>query len=105
MYTAKLVETRDDEDYMAYDYDCDFIVKTAGDGYWDCEKGRKVHVTGISVSEDKEYGSKSIYVTHDSTWDIYTDTAFEEAISAALGYAVTFTEQGMQEDELASMEA
>jgi beta-lactamase class D len=49
--------------------------------------------------------SVMVNVEHNSTWDIYTDTGFESAISAALGFAVTFTEQGMQEDELASMEA
>jgi hypothetical protein len=46
-----------------------------------------------------------VNVTHDSTWDIYTDSAFEAAISEALGFTVGFTEQGMQEDEFASMEA
>jgi hypothetical protein len=50
-------------------------------------------------------GYKDIVVMHDSTWDIYSDSAFEAAISAALGYDVGFTEQGMQEDERASMEA
>ncbi|NCZ60308.1 MAG: hypothetical protein EBX71_09275 [Betaproteobacteria bacterium] len=43
-------------------------------------------------------------VAHDSTWDIYTDTAFESAVSGALGFDVGFTEQGMQEDGVASME-
>ena len=42
---------------------------------------------------------------HDSTWDIYTDYGFAAAISKALGYEVRFTEQGMQDDYCASMEA
>ena len=98
-----------DEHYTAIEFSCDFTVTTAGAGYWDCEEGRVVaaiHVTGISIVtnavEDNMY--VTINVTHDSTWDIYTDTAFEAAISAALGKAVTFTEQGMQDDKLASME-
>jgi hypothetical protein len=43
-------------------------------------------------------------VEHDTTWDIYTDSGFEAAISAALGFDVGFTEQGMQDDGYASME-
>ena len=35
---------------------------------------------------------------------MYTDSGFEEAISAKLGEQVMFTEQGMQEDGVASME-
>ena len=46
-----------------------------------------------------------IDVAHDTTWDIYTDSGFESAISKVLGYDVTFTEQGMQQDNYASMEA
>lgn len=86
-----------------YLYECDFTVTTAGDGLWDCEAGRVVRVTQIDVFEDNGY--KAVNVTHDTDWDIYTDSAFETAISAALGYAVSFTEQGMQEENYASMEA
>jgi hypothetical protein len=94
-------------DYVAVNYSCDFTVTTAGDGLWDCEAGRKVHVTNICVvhSAFEDNISTQVNVTHDSTWDIYTDSAFEAAISAALGFAVSFTEQGMQDDNYASMEA
>jgi hypothetical protein len=92
-----------DEDTTHYNYDCGFSVITNGDGLWGCEKGRVVNVSGIDVFEEDGY--KMIEVTHDSDWDIYTDTAFEAAISEALGYTVGFTEQGMQEENLASMEA
>ena len=98
-----LTAQHDDDGIVTQEYDCDFTVTTAGDGLWDCEVGREVRVTAISVTEEDGY--KSIYVTHDSTWNIYTDTAFEEAISTALGYDVGFTEQGMQDDGIASMEA
>lgn len=95
-----------DAHYTAIEFSCDFTVVTAGDGLWGCEAGRIVHVTGISIvtnaQEDETYVSVS--VTHDSEWNIYTDSAFEEAISAVLGKQVQFTEQGMQNDELASME-
>lgn len=95
------------DDSTAVRFDCKFTVTTAGDGLWGCEAGRKVNVTAIDVitnAFDNEVNVQ-VNVTHDSDWDIYTDSAFEEAISTALGFTVRFTEQGMQEDELASMEA
>jgi hypothetical protein len=102
-----LIETEHDEDAVIKRYDCDFIVETAGDGLWGCEAGRKVHVTGVTVIENDYDGETytMVNVEHDSTWDIYTDSAFETAISDAVGFAVMFTEQGMQEDNMASMEA
>ena len=106
MQQLTLTHMHVDTDYTAVDYACDFTVTTAGDGLWGCEAGRKIKVTGISVvtnAYDNEL-SVMVNVTHNSTWEIYTDTGFETAISEALGFNVTFTEQGMQEDELASME-
>lgn len=96
-----------DSDYTSVDYACEFNVTTAGDGLWGCEAGREIKVTGISVVTNAYDDNVSVMVnvTHNSTWDIYTDSGFETAISEALGFNVTFTEQGMQEDELASMEA
>ncbi len=107
MFAITLVETERDEDCVIKRYDCDFTVETAGDGLWGCEAGRKVHVTGIAVIENDYDGEiyTMVNVTHNSTWDIYTDSGFESAISKAVGFEVRFTEQGMQEDEFASMEA
>jgi hypothetical protein len=49
-----------------------------------------------------------IYVEHNAggtgDWRIYTDRGFEASISEALGFDVTFTEQGMQDDGIASLE-
>ena len=92
-----------DENETHYYYECEFTVTTSGDGLWGCEAGRVVNVSGIDVFEEDGY--KMVNVTHDSDWDIYTDTGFAAAISAALGYEVGFTEQGMQEENYASMEA
>ena len=88
-------------------FDCDFTVVTAGDGLWGCEAGRRVHCTGISVITEAAGDEVNVQVTvaHDSDWDIYTDTVFERAISEALGFRVRFTEQGMQDEGHASMEA
>ncbi len=107
MQKLTLASFERDADYTAQAFDCDFTVTTAGDGLWGCEAGRKVRVTGISVvtnAYDNEVGVM-VTVAHDSDWDIYTDTAFETAISKALGFDVRFTEQGMQDVGLASMEA
>ena len=82
-----------------------FTVTLAGDSIWDYEGALTVTVNNISVYEDEDDGYKSISVEHDTTWNIYTDSGFESAISEKLGYAVYFTEQGMQEDGIASMEA
>jgi hypothetical protein len=100
-----LKEMRVEEDFTAVDYACDFTVTTAGDGLWGCKANKKVRVTGITVitnAFDNEVRI-SVNVTHDSKWNIYTDSAFETAISKALGIDVQFTEQGMQEDNFASM--
>lgn len=101
-----LTATEHDEDCVIKRYSCDFVVETSGGGYWGCEAGRKVRVTGITVI-DNDYDGEvytTVNVEHDTTWDIYTDKGFEAAIGEVLGYEVGFTEQGMQEDGMASME-
>ena len=106
MQTLTLTRFERDEDSIVTDFACDFTVETAGDGLWGCEGGRKIKVSGITIINNVYDGGiyTMVNVTHDSTWDIYTDSAFEEAISEAVGFAVTFTEQGMQDDNYASME-
>jgi hypothetical protein len=83
-----------------------FTVTLAGDSIWEYEGPMTVTVTDISVytDEDEEFGYTSISVEHDASWRIYTDSGFEAAISEKLGYGVQFTEQGMQQDSVASME-
>ncbi len=106
--TLTLVSTEVEDCVTIKRYECDFIVETAGDGLWGCEAGRKINVRGITVIEeqyDEDEHWTQVNVEHDTTWEIYTDSAFETAISDAVGFAVRFTEQGMQEDNYASMEA
>ena len=98
-----LVSTEHDDDAIARTYACDVVVACAGDSIWSNTQNKQVRITGIYVREEDDY--KIVNVTHDATWDIYTDTGFEQAVSKLLGYDVEFTEQGMQEDNLASMEA
>ena len=81
-----------------------FTVTLAGDSIWGYAGPSTVTVSSIDVYKDED-GYTSINVEHNTTWDIYTDTGFEAAISEVLGYDVQFTEQGMQDDGVASMEA
>jgi hypothetical protein len=107
MQKLTLVRIDRDVDCIVTEFACNFTVTTAGDGLWGCEGGRKIKVTGITIINniyEQEYYT-SVNVAHNSTWEIYTDSAFETAISDAVGFAVSFTEQGMQEDNYASMEA
>ncbi len=102
------VERDDDEGTTYTSYDVEGTATLAGDSIWDydyAKLGNEVKVTHIGVTEyDDEDANKSIYVTHEAGWRIYTDSGFEQSISDLLGYSVTFTEQGMQDDGVASME-
>ncbi len=102
-----LVHTEIEEGVIIKRYECDFIAECNGSSIWSDTTNKKVRVTGITVIEEEFDDCKwtQVNVEHDSEWEIYTDRGFEAAISEAVGFAVTFTEQGMQEDELASMEA
>ena len=90
------------------DYEVNGYAKLAMDSIWDYTGSDTVRVEGIQIIETlyEEDGDTSVMVNveHDATWDIYTDSGFEAAISAALGFDVTFTEQGMQDNFRASME-
>ena len=106
MQKLTLTRFERDTDSIITDFACDFVVTTAGDGLWGCEAGRRVRVEGITIVHNVYDGEvyTQVNVAHDSTWDIYTDSGFETAISDAVGFAVRFTEQGMQDDNFASME-
>ena len=95
-----------DTDCVTYNFDCDFIANCDGSSIWEDTNNKQVRVTDISVTHTviDDSVNTSIYVTHDSNWEIYTDRGFENSISEVLGFNVQFTEQGMQDDNLASME-
>jgi hypothetical protein len=106
--TNKTVERDEDEGMTYTSYDVEGYAELDGSSIWDYDydkHGMQVAVTHIGVTEyDDEDSGLSIYVTHNAGWEIYTDRGFEAAVSALLGYDVMFTEQGMQEDGMASME-
>ena len=94
-----------------------FTFTLKGDGFWGAEAGRKVTLTGFNIDYylDNDYNQVSkdhpeavighVTVEHDSTWDVYTDSAFSEAAAAYTNIeGLDFTEQGMQNDFRASME-
>ena len=104
----KLVNKTTDTDGMTHtEYACDFVAKCDGTSIWADTNNLEVRVTGIDIFEGGDYGEgyKQVDVGHDADWWIYTDRGFEAAISAALGYDVQFTEQGMQDENFASLEA
>jgi len=117
--TVKEVET--DEDMTTTTYTCDVRASIAGDSIWDCAltDADDVRINTICVTEGVDGGDyegyRSVNVCYtvngfddmdalEDSWRLYTDTGFEATVSELLGYEVTFTEQGMQEDGVASME-
>lgn len=104
MQKLTLASCNFDSSSASYVFACDIHVVTAGDGY--CEAGRAVHVTEISITHYAFDGEVStlVSVTHDSTADVYMDSALASAASEALCNRVQYTEEGMQEDGTASME-
>ena len=91
-------------------------VKLAGDSIWDRDGSNpeSVQVSNVTIEnpyepggymdDDEDDGYRKVSVEHDGPWTIYTDSGFEAAISKMVGFKVVFTEQGMQEDGMASME-
>jgi hypothetical protein len=96
------------------EYKCNRTVVLAGDSIWDCAL-KTVCITGIHITEtqwndDEDCDIDStihISVTHTGgkdSWRLYTDTGFAYVVSKLLGCDVSYTEQGMQDDGVASME-
>ena len=117
--TQTSVET--DEDFVTTTYTCDVRADIAGDSIWDCAltDADDVRITTICVTEGvaggdyDSYRSINVYYTVngfddvealEDTWRLYTDSGFEATVSELLGFEVYFTEQGMQDDGMASME-
>ena len=110
-----------DEDMKTTTYSCDVRAGIAGDSIWDCglTDADDVRITRICITEGLDGGDyegyRSIGVCYtvngfddpealEDSWRLYTDSGFEATVSELLGFEVTFTEQGMQEDGVASME-
>ena len=92
-----------DDDCVTTIYKCDALIECDGTSIWSNTAGVVVHVTEINAHKYAN-GYTVVYALHNAGWEIYTDKGFEQGISKLLGYNVSFTEQGMQEDEVASLE-
>ena len=93
-------------------------VTLSGESLWGNEKGIakctsidfEFHYDNGEVNEKPYSLYIQIYVHHDRAWEIYTDKAFEKGVSNILTQLlggkviVGFTEQGMQENSVASLE-
>jgi hypothetical protein len=105
-----LVNTVVDEDTVSYSFSCNEQVTCSGAQFsWDyTADGDVVTVTGINVhvtkDDDDEYYTVNATLADDEQM-VYTDEAFANAISALLNMDVDYTEQGMQDYGLVSMEA
>jgi hypothetical protein len=116
LLTVKEVET--DEDFVMTVYTCDVQADVAGDSIWDCEltaaddvRINRICVTeGVPGGEYDSYKSVNVYYevngddAPEGSWRLYTDSGFADTVSELLGEQIYFTEQGMQEDGVASME-
>ena len=115
--TVKDIDTSD-ADEVCTTYECDVRATLAGDSIWDCEltDADDVRIKTICVNEGVAGGDMDGYLhigvvytvngeeDYEGSWRMYTDSGFEECVSELLGYSVSFTEQGMQDDNYASME-
>ena len=115
--TVKEVDTSEAE-FVSTTYECDVVATLAHDGIWDCEltDADEVRIKTINVNEGVAGSDMDGYLhigvvytvngeeDYEGSWRMYTDSGFEECVSELLGYSVSFTEQGMQENGYASME-
>ena len=94
-------------------------MQLAGDSIWDCDIKTvtitSIHIADTQWNDDENSGvDNSVHIAvvynvngnedYEESWRIYTDSGFEAAVSELLGTDVCFTEQGMQDDNYASME-
>jgi hypothetical protein len=109
-----LVSSVQEDDTLHTEYKCTRTVVLAGNSIWDCTL-KTVCITGIHITEtvyDENDISTHIGVTYtvngatdvEDSWRLYTDTGFEAVVSKLLGCDVSYTEQGMQDNNYASME-
>lgn len=109
-----LVSVTQEDDTTSTEYKCNVPVQLAGDSIWDCAITdiviTSIHIHTTQWDEDDSCTYINVCYTVDGSdevegsWRMYTDTGMEAAVSKLLGTDVAFTEQGMQENNVASME-
>ena len=103
-----LVETAHDEGYTTYCFTCNETVTLGGDSLWGyTQADETVTITAINVHEEQydDYTYYSVNVQLAEERVVYTDDAFADAVSCLLNMQVDYTEQGMQDEGLVSLEA
>ena len=114
-----LVGVTKEGDDTVTEYKCNRTVVLAGDSIWDCTL-KTVCITGIHITEtqwndDEDCDIDStihigvVYNVNGATevegsWRLYTDSGFKAVVRKLLGCDVSYTEQGMQDNNYASME-
>jgi hypothetical protein len=96
-----------------YSFDCNEKVELQRDSIWNRNYPDSAEVTSISFKAetcgDDVY--VLIYVKHNLPWEIYTDSKFPKSITSVIQNKIGvrarihFTEQGMQDDFIASLES
>lgn len=101
----KLVAVEQDtvEEVTHHRYECAVQVQCSGSTWNYTQPGQTVTVTGITVTET-EWGSDVTVQLAEQQQLVYEDAAFAAAVSSLLGMTVDYTEQGMQDLGLVSME-
>ena len=103
-----LVDTVADEGYTTYSFACNETVTLAGENLWGyTQAGEQVTITAINVHAE-EYDGEVYYSVNAQLAEervVYTDAAFADAVSNLLNMQVDYTEQGMQDEGLVSLEA
>ena len=94
--------------------DVNKVIPLAGDSRGGVENLKQVKVDHVVIQNPyqqggymdgkKDDGLRDVKVQHDGPWAIYGDSGFEKAISKIVGFEVSFTEQGLQQDGQADME-
>ncbi len=79
------------------------------DGEYDNWSAKNLKSTFVKRIIIKKYSHSSgifhtIKVVHNGPWTIYKDEAFEKEISRIVGFTVTFSEEGLQQDGIADLE-
>jgi hypothetical protein len=103
-----LVETVADEEQKTYCFACNETVTLSGDSLWGYTSAEEqVTITAINVHEE-QYDGDTYYSVNAQLAEeriVYTDAAFADAVSRLLNMQVDYTEQGMQDEGLVSLEA
>ena len=92
-----------DCEYTGYFYTCNERVVCGGETLWNYTQANEVlTVTNIAVYVREDYCDVNVTLAEERV--VYTDAQFAQAVSKLLNMQVDYTEQGMQDYGLVSME-